>query len=206
MNLKGSKTEKNLEDAFADESRAQNTYMYYADAARKEGHDPIADFFLEIAKNEGEHARTQFELLGRIEDTRANLKAVVQKEKYEGAVMYPEFAKTARAEGFEEIAGSFERMSKVEARHEEICVYLLKNFDDHIIPNQRTVGHSSVIMAQLMLPHQANTAGYAHGDSPDKGIAEIIIGKQRNGPIGTVKLTFLGKHTRFENYSGAPGF
>jgi rubrerythrin len=85
MNLKGSKTEKNLEDAFADESRAQNTYMYYADAARKEGHDPIADFFLEIAKNEGEHARTQFELLGRIKDTRANLKAVVQKEKYDGA-------------------------------------------------------------------------------------------------------------------------
>ncbi|MGB7575689.1 MAG: rubrerythrin family protein, partial [Thermodesulfobacteriota bacterium] len=93
MSLKESKTEKNLEDAFADESRTQNTYTYYADAARKEGHDHIADVFLEIAKNEGEHARTQFELLGRIKDTRANLKAVVQKEKYEGAVMYPEFAK-----------------------------------------------------------------------------------------------------------------
>jgi len=191
MSLKGSKTEKNLEDAFADESRTQNTYTYYADAARKEGHDHIADFFLEIAKNEGEHARTQFELLGRIEDTRANLKAVVQKEKYEGAVMYPEFAKTARAEGFEEIAGCFERMSKVEARHEEICLYLLKNFDDHITPNQRTVGHSSVIMAQLMLPHQANTAGYAHGGEIMKimdNAAGVVAARHAHTNVVTVRV------------------
>lgn len=191
MSLKGSKTEKNLEDAFADESRAQNTYMYYADAARKEGHDHIADFFLEIAKNEGEHARTQFELLGRIKDTRANLKAVVEKEKYEGAVMYPEFAKTARAEGFEEIAASFERMSKVEARHEEICLYLLKNVDEHILPNQRTVGHSSVIMAQLMLPHQANPAGYAHGGEIMKimdNAAGVVAARHAHTNVVTVRV------------------
>lgn len=191
MSLKGSKTEKNLEDAFADESRAQNTYMYYADAARKEGHDHIADFFLEIAKNEGEHARTQFELLGRIKDTRANLKAVVEKEKYEGAVMYPEFAKTARAEGFEEIAASFERMSKVETRHEEICLYLLKNVDEHILPNQRTVGHSSVIMAQLMLPHQANPAGYAHGGEIMKimdNAAGVVAARHAHTNVVTVRV------------------
>jgi rubrerythrin len=153
MDLKGSKTEKNLEDAFADESRAQNTYMYYADTARKAGHDHIADFFSEIAKNEAEHARTQFELLGHIKDTRMNLEAVVRKEKFEGTIMYPQFAKTAREEGFEEIAMSFERMSKVEAKHEAICLNLLKEFDEHIIPSQRTVGHSAVTMAQLMMPH-----------------------------------------------------
>jgi len=190
MSLKGSKTEKNLEGAFADESRAQNTYRYYADAAREEGYDHIADFFLEIAKNEGEHARTQFELLGRVKDTRANLEAVVRQEKYEGAVMYPEFAKTAREEGFEEIAGSFERMTKVEARHEEICLSLLKNFDERIIPNHRTVGHSAVIMAQLMLPHQANLAGYVHGGEIMKimdNAAGVVAARHAHTNVVTVR-------------------
>jgi acyl-CoA hydrolase/rubrerythrin len=190
MSLKGSKTEKNLEGAFADESRAQNTYRYYADAAREEGYDHIADFFLEIAKNEGEHARTQFELLGRVKDTRANLEAVVRQEKYEGAVMYPEFAKTAREEGFGEIAGSFERMTKVEARHEEICLSLLKNFDAHIIPDQRTVGHSAVIMAQLMLPHQANLAGYVHGGEIMKimdNAAGVVAARHAHTNVVTVR-------------------
>src|SRR4030042_4376842 len=146
MDVKESKTEKNLGEAFADESRAQNTYRYYADAARKAGHDPIADVFWEIAQNEGEHAKTHFEFLGRIKDTRKNLEAVVRREKYEGAVMYPEFAKTAREEGFGEIAECFERMSKVEAKHEEICLNLLKQFDAQVTPKERTVGTSSVVM------------------------------------------------------------
>jgi acyl-CoA hydrolase/ferritin len=191
MDLKGSKTEKNLEDAFAEESRAQNTYMYYADAARKEGHDHIADFFLEIAKNEGEHARRHFELLGHIKDTRENLEGAVEKEKYEGALMYSEFAKTARAEGFEEIAASIERMSKVEARHQEICLYLLKNLDEHVIPNQRTVGHSSVIMAQLMLPHQANLAGYVHGGEIMKimdNAAGVVAARHAHTNVVTVRV------------------
>ncbi len=191
MNLKKSKTEKNLEDAFADESRAQNSYLYYADAARKTGHDYIADFLLEIAKNEGEHARMQFELLGRIKDTRANLEAVVRKERYEAAVMYPEFAKTAREEGFEEIAGSFERMSKVEARHEEVCLHLLRQFDEHIIPKERTVGHSSIVMAQLMLPHQANLAGYVHGGEIMKimdNAAGVVAARHAHTNVVTVRV------------------
>ena len=191
MNLKDSKTEKNLEDAFADESRAQNSYLYYADAARKTGHHHIADFLIEISKNEGEHARTQFELLGRIKDTRANLEAVVRKERYEAAVMYPEFAKTAREEGFEEIAGSFERMSKVEARHEEICLRLLKQFDEQIIPKERTVGHSSIVMAQLMLPHQANLAGYVHGGEIMKimdNAAGVVAARHAHTNVVTVRV------------------
>lgn len=163
MNLKGSKTERNLEAAFAGESQARNAYMYYAEAAGKSGHHHIADVFLEIAQNEGEHARTHFEFLGRIKDTKTNLEAVARSEKYERTAMYPSFAKTANEEGFQEIADCFERMSRVEARHEEICINLLKYFDEHITPKERTIGHSSVTMAQLMLPHQANPAGYVHG-------------------------------------------
>jgi len=190
MNFKGSKTEKNLEEAFADESRAQNTYRYYADAAEKAGHDPIADVFWEIAQNEGEHARTHFEFLGRIQDTRRNLEAVVRKEKYEGTVMYPEFAKTAREEGFGEIAECFEHMSKAEAKHEEVCVHLLKQFDEHIPPKERTVGHSSVVMAQLMLPHQANLAGYVHGGEIMKimdNAAGVVAARHAHTNVVTVR-------------------
>lgn len=194
MSLKGSETEKNLENAFADESRAQNKYRYYADAARKEGHDHIADFFLEIAENEGEHAKKQFELLGGIKDTKANLEAVVQQEKYEGTVMYPGFAKTAREEGFEEIAASFERMSKVEARHEEICLSLRKDFDERIVSNQRTVGHSAVVMAQLMLPHHANLAGYVHGGEIVKimdNAAGVVAARHAHTNVVTVRVDNL---------------
>jgi acyl-CoA hydrolase len=191
MDLKGSKSEKNLEDAFADESRAQNTYKYYADAATKAGHDYIADFFLEIAKNEGEHARTQFELLGRVKDTRANLEAVVRKEQYQGAVMYPGFAKTAKEEGFGEIAACFDRMSKAEAKHEEVCLHLLEQFEEHITPKERTVGHSSVVMAQLMLPHQANLAGYVHGGEIMKimdNAAGVVAARHAHTNVVTVRV------------------
>jgi uncharacterized protein (TIGR00369 family) len=163
MNLKGSKTEKNLEAAFAGESQARNAYIYYADAAKKAGHHAIADVLLEIAQNEGEHARTHFDFLGGIGETRTNLEAVARREQYEHTSLYPEFAKTAREEGFQEIAACFEVMSRVEGKHEEICLNLLKNFTEHYAPPERTVGHSSVTMAQLMLPHQANPAGYVHG-------------------------------------------
>jgi acyl-CoA hydrolase len=149
---------------------------------------------LEIAENEGEHAKKQFELLGRIKDTRANLEAVVRQEKYEGDVMYPEFAKAAREEGFEEIAGSFDRMSKVEARHEEICLYLLKNFDEQITPKERTVGHSSVVMAQLMLPHQANLAGYVHGGEIMKimdNAAGVVAARHAHTNVVTVRVDNL---------------
>jgi acyl-CoA hydrolase/ferritin len=190
MNFKGSKTEKNLEEAFADESQAQNTYRYYADAAEKAGQGPIADVFWEIAQNEGEHARAHFEFLGRIQDTRKNLEAVVRKEKYEGTVMYPELAKTAREEGFGEIAECFEHMSKAEAKHEEVCVHLLKQFDEQITPKERTVGHSSVVMAQLMLPHQANLAGYVHGGEIMKimdNAAGVVAARHAHTNVVTVR-------------------
>jgi acyl-CoA hydrolase/ferritin len=191
MDLKGSKTEKNLEEAFSDESRVQNTYRYYADAASETGHGPIADVFWEIAQNEGEHAKTHFEFLGRIQDTRKNLEAVLQREKYEGSVMYPEFARTAREEGFREIAECFERMSKGEAKHEGVCFCLLKQLDEQITPKERTVGHSSVVMVQLMLPHQANLAGYVHGGEIMKimdNAAGVVAARHAHTNVVTVRV------------------
>jgi acyl-CoA hydrolase len=191
MDLRGSKTEKNLEEAFADESRAQNTYRYYADAAREAGRGPIADVFWEIAQNEGEHAKTHFEFLGRIKDTRESLESVVWRENYESTIMYPEFAKAAREEGFGEIAECFERMSKAEAKHEEVCLNLLKMFDEQITPKERTVGHSSVVMAQLMLPHQANVAGYVHGGEIMKimdNAAGVVAARHAHTNVVTVRV------------------
>jgi acyl-CoA hydrolase len=163
MDLKGSETEKNLEAAFAGESLGRNAYVYYADAAKKAGHHHISDILLEIAQNEEEHARAHFDFLGAMGDTRENLKAVAHREECERTSLYPEFARTAREEGFQEIADCFERMSRVEGRHEEICLSLLKIFEERNTPQERTVGHSSVTLTQLMLPHQANPAGYVPG-------------------------------------------
>jgi len=163
MELKGSRTEKNLEAAFAKESQARNAYLYYAEGAQKAGHTHIGDAFVEIAQNEGEHARAHFEFLGGVQDTRKNLEAAVEGERFEHTTMYPEFARTAKEEGFEEIADCFSRIGNLEAKHEEILVNLTKSLDSLITPKERTVGHSSVTLAQLMLPHHANLAGYVHG-------------------------------------------
>jgi len=137
--------------------------MYYAEAARKAGHAHVADAFLEIAQNEGEHARAHFEFLGKIQDTGMNLEAAVKSERFEHTTMYPEFVRTAKGEGFEEIADCFKRISKLEANHEEILLNLKESLNDLITPKERTVWHSSVTLAQLMLPHHANLAGYVHG-------------------------------------------
>jgi uncharacterized protein (TIGR00369 family) len=163
MDLKESKTEKNLEEAFAAESKARNTYIYYAQAARQEDHSLIADVFLEIAKNEEEHARTQFQFLGKIGRPGENLQAAAQGEHRECAILYPAFARTAREEGFLEIADFFERMARMEAAHEEIIRNLLQNLQEHSVPKERTAGHSSVTLVQVMYPHQANRAGNVHG-------------------------------------------
>jgi uncharacterized protein (TIGR00369 family) len=163
MDLKGSRTERNLEEAFAAESKARNTYLYYAEAARREDHSLIADVFLEIAKNEEEHARTQFQFLGKIRESGENLEAAARAEHQECAVLYPAFARTAREEGFHRIADFFEGMARMEAAHEEIIKNLLQNVRENSAPGERTAGHSSVTLVQVMYPHQANRAGNVHG-------------------------------------------
>ena len=118
-NLKGTKTEANLQAAFAGESQARNKYTYYASKARKEGYNQIAAIFEETAGNEKEHAKIWFKLLheGDIPDTAANLKDAAAGENYEWTDMYAAFAKEAKEEGFDRIAFLFEMVGKIEKEH-----------------------------------------------------------------------------------------
>ena len=128
--LKGSKTEANLSTAFAGESMARNKYTYYASKARKDGFEQIANFFIETADNEKEHAKLWFKLLhGGINTTTENLKDAASGENYEWTDMYVNFAKTAREEGFCEIARIFEGVAAIEKEHEERYKKLLENIN-----------------------------------------------------------------------------
>jgi len=130
MELKGSKTEKNLLAAFAGESQARNKYSYFASQAKKEGYEQIAAIFQETADNEKEHAKKEFKFLKGIGDTKANLLAAAEGENHEWTSMYPEFAKVAREEGFTKIAEIFEEIAKVEKEHEKRYKKLLKNLEE----------------------------------------------------------------------------
>ena len=163
MELKGSKTEGNLRDAFARELQAYSSYMYFASAARDSGFEQIADIFLATAENEAEHARHEFEFLSGVGDIRANLKLALDLEHADATKNYPEAAQVAEEEGFAEIADFFHRMSKVEEKHEKNYLELLETLDKDGVFKGRTVGHSEVYMAQVMLPDQANPAGFVHG-------------------------------------------
>ena len=132
MELKGSKTEKNLMDAFAGESQARNKYTYFASKAKKEGYEQIAAIFQETADNEKEHAKLWFKLLngGEIGTTEENLKAAAEGENYEWTDMYERMAKEAREEGFDHIAFLFDGVAKIEKEHEERYKKLLENVKD----------------------------------------------------------------------------
>lgn len=133
MELKGSRTEKNLQTAFAGESQARNKYTYFASVAKKEGYEQIAALFLETADNEKEHAKLWFKHLGGIGSTAENLKAAAAGELFEWTDMYADFAKTAREEGFEAIAKQFEGVAAIEKHHEERYRRLLKNVEDKVV-------------------------------------------------------------------------
>lgn len=131
-NLKGTKTEKNLMDAFAGESQARNKYTYFASKAKKDGYEQIAAIFEETANNEKEHAKIWFKLLcgGEIPGTVENLKAAAGGEKFEWTVMYKRMAEEAHEEGFNDIAFLFEKVGGIEKEHEERYLKLLKNIED----------------------------------------------------------------------------
>ncbi|MBQ5780402.1 MAG: rubrerythrin family protein [Spirochaetaceae bacterium] len=126
-NLKGSKTEKNLQTAFAGESQARNKYTYFASVAKKEGYEQIASLFLRTADNEKEHAKMWFKHLQGIGNTAENLKAAAEGENYEWTDMYAQFAKEAEEEGFAEIASQFRLVADIEKAHEERYRSLLNN-------------------------------------------------------------------------------
>ncbi len=136
MELKGSRTELNLKEAFAGESMARNKYTYYASKARKEGYVQIANLFEETAGNEKEHAKLWYKALqenGEVGDTASNLKAAAEGEHYEWTDMYAGFAKVAREEGFNKIAALFEGVAKIEKEHEARYLALLSNVEGGLV-------------------------------------------------------------------------
>ena len=135
MNLKGTKTEANLQTAFAGESQARNKYTYYASKARKDGYQQIAALFEETAANEKEHAKLWFKLLcgGQIPSTEENLLDAAQGENYEWTDMYAAFAADARSEGFDEIAALFEGVAEIEKAHEARYRKLLENVKNGLV-------------------------------------------------------------------------
>lgn len=133
--LKGTKTEANLMAAFAGESQARNKYTYYASKARKEGYQQIADLFEETAGNEREHAKMWFKLLhgNEVPDTITNLQDAAAGENFEWTEMYAGFAKTAKEEGFDQIAFLFESVAAIEKEHEARYLKLLKNVKEGLV-------------------------------------------------------------------------
>ena len=133
--LKGTKTERNLQEAFAGESMARNKYSYFASKARKDGYEQIAAIFEETANNEKEHAKLWFKLLngGEISDTMENLQAAAQGENYEWTNMYAKMADEADEEGFPEIAYRFRAVAAIEKHHEERYRRLLQNIEESIV-------------------------------------------------------------------------
>ncbi len=149
--LKGTKTEKNLLASFAGESQARNRYTYFAEVARKEGYEQIANIFLETAENEREHAEVFFKYLeggdveitsaypaGVIKDTGSNLEAAASGETREWSVLYKEARDTALQEGFPEIATSFQEIAEVEEFHESRYRKLLANVTNGEVFKKKT--------------------------------------------------------------------
>ncbi len=130
MELKGTKTEKNLAAAFAGESEARNKYSYFASLAKKEGFQQIAAIFEETANNEKEHAKLWFKALGGLGDTAANLLSAAEGEKYEWTEMYKNFAQDAEEEGFKDLARQFRMVAQIEKAHEERFKALLDNVEN----------------------------------------------------------------------------
>lgn len=135
MELKGSKTEQNLREAFAGESQARNKYTYYASKAKKEGYEQLSAIFLETADNEKEHAKMWFKLLhgGEVPSTEENLKDAAEGENFEWTDMYARMAKEAKEEGFNHIAFLFEEVGKIEKEHEERYRKLLDNVENELV-------------------------------------------------------------------------
>lgn len=132
MELKGSRTEKNLMTAFSGESQARNKYTFYASKARKDGYEQIAEIFEQTANNEKEHAKLWFKALnnGDIPSTFDNLKDAANGENYEWTQMYKSFAEVAKEEGFDDIAKLFEMVADIEKHHEERYLKLVDNIEE----------------------------------------------------------------------------
>ena len=173
---KGTQTEKNLEAAFAGESQARNKYTYFASVAKKEGYEQISALFLKTADNEKEHAKMWFKELSGIGNTVQNLAAAADGENHEWTDMYEDFAKTAEAEGFKDLAAKFRMVGAIEKAHEERYRALLKNVETATVFQKsqvkvwecRNCGHIAVgINAPEICPACAHPQSYfeVHADN-----------------------------------------
>ncbi len=135
----GTKTEKNLMEAFAGESQARNKYTYFASVAKKEGYEQMAEIFLKTADNEKEHAKLWFKELNGIGNTLQNLEAAAAGENYEWTDMYDQFAKDADEEGFHELAEKFRAVAAIEKTHEERYRALINNVETKKVFEKSTV-------------------------------------------------------------------
>lgn len=151
MSKLGSKTAKNLQDAFAGESMARSKYTYFASVARKAGYVQIANIFEEAANNEKEHAKLWAKALGLIGDTSANLQSAISGENYENQIMYPKMAEEAEEEGESEIAEAFRKVGEAEKAHEARYRQLLINLDN-----------DKVFKKDQPVRWKCNNCGYIH--------------------------------------------
>jgi acyl-CoA hydrolase/ferritin len=163
MEFKGSKTEEILRKSLNAELRQSFEYQYFAGVARQNGLQQVAEIFEATSANELEHARHEYEFLGGAEDSLENLRQSANREHVQADKYYPLAAETAQQEGFTEIADFFRRVARFEAMHEQNFQELLSGMEKGSAFEGRTVGHSALEMAQLMLPGQANPAGFVHG-------------------------------------------
>jgi rubrerythrin len=172
MSIKGTETEKNLLKAFAGESQARNRYTYFASVAKKEGYEQISAIFLETADNEKEHAKRFFKFLeggmveitasypaGVIGNTKENLQEAADGEHEEWGILYPDFAKIAREEGFEDVAICFDEVSVAEKAHEARYKKLIENLENGTVFKKK----SSVVW-------KCRNCGYVYSgeEAPDK--------------------------------------
>lgn len=140
MKLKDSQTYQNLQAAFAGESMARNKYTFFAERAKKEGYVEISNEFSAIADNERAHAEVWYKLIEGIGDTKANLETAAKGENYEWSTMYSDFAKTAKKEGFSDIAAKFDMVAKIEKRHEDIYLERKENVEkDKVFKKDKSV-------------------------------------------------------------------
>lgn len=198
MEFKGSKTEELLRKALSAELRQSFEYNYFAEVARKVNLPQVAEIFEATAKNETEHARHEYEFLGGASDTVENLKQAVDVEHEQVVKFYPQAAETAAQEGFTEIADFFRRIVKVEASHEKNFRELQTGIEKGAIFEGRTVGHSAVEMAQLMLPAQANPAGFVHGGELMKlmdNAAGVVAARHAHSNVVTARVEDINFHT-----------
>jgi len=164
-NLNGTKTEANLLAAFAGESQARSKYFYFAAKAKEEGYDDAARYLEETAVNEQEHAKIWYKFLGGIGATKDNLQAAIAGEHTEASQMYPEFAKTAKEEGFKDIAAMFEKIAVIEKAHEDHFKTLLGKLGsashDHHQPNKWKCDNCGNIVAAKTPPGTCPICGNA---------------------------------------------